>query len=95
MGALAAGIEETAFPDRRGSQVILVPASMERGISARHSMQQPQPAASMRSVRLIVSSIRLALMWDERHDQVLLGWDTKCPFMREEIPGRFSVMPIE
>ena len=20
------------------------------------------------------------------HDQVLLGWDTKCPFMREEIP---------
>ena len=28
----------------------------------------------------------LALMWDEPHDQVLLGWDTKCPFMREEIP---------
>jgi hypothetical protein len=28
----------------------------------------------------------LALMWDEAHDQVLLGWDTKCPFMREEIP---------
>jgi len=24
-------------------------------------------------------------MWDEPHNQVLLGWDTKCPFMREEI----------
>jgi hypothetical protein len=29
----------------------------------------------------------LALMWDEVHEQILLGWDTKCPFMREEIPG--------
>ena len=28
----------------------------------------------------------LALMWDEPHDQVLLGWDTKCPFMREVVP---------
>jgi hypothetical protein len=32
----------------------------------------------------------LALMWDEPHDQVLLGWDTKCPFMREEIPGEIQ-----
>jgi hypothetical protein len=29
-------------------------------------------------------------MWDERHDQVLLGWDTKCPFMREEVPGEIQ-----
>jgi hypothetical protein len=29
-------------------------------------------------------------MWDEAHDQVLLGWDTKCPFMREEIPGEIQ-----
>jgi hypothetical protein len=28
----------------------------------------------------------LALMWDKPHHQVLLGWDTKCPFMREEVP---------
>jgi uncharacterized protein len=32
----------------------------------------------------------LALMWDERHDQVLLGWDTKCPFMRDEIPDEIQ-----
>jgi hypothetical protein len=32
----------------------------------------------------------LALMWNEAQDQVLLGWDTKCPFMREEIPGEIQ-----
>ncbi len=26
-------------------------------------------------------------MWNEDHDQVLLGWDSKCPFMREELPA--------
>jgi hypothetical protein len=25
-------------------------------------------------------------MWDAAQDQVLLGWDTKCPFMREAVP---------
>ena len=28
----------------------------------------------------------LALMWDAAHEQVLLGWDTKCPFMRDTVP---------
>jgi hypothetical protein len=32
----------------------------------------------------------LALMWNEPHDQVLLGWDTKCPFMREEVPAEIQ-----
>jgi uncharacterized protein len=29
----------------------------------------------------------LALMWDQSGQEVVLGWDTKCPFMREE-PSR-------
>jgi hypothetical protein len=32
----------------------------------------------------------LALMWDEAHNQILLGWDTKCPFMRETIPSEIQ-----
>jgi len=84
--ALAGGIEATAFPNRRGSQVILVPASHGEGYLC--------PAFDAANSRCRIYEQRpldcqlypLALMWDEPHGQVLLGWDTKCPFMREEIP---------
>ena len=32
----------------------------------------------------------LALMWDEPHSHIFLGWDTKCPFLREEIPAEIQ-----
>lgn len=84
--ALAGGVEGTAFPNRRGSQVILVPdphgdgyfcPAFDAATSTCHIYEQ-RP--------LDCQLYPLALMWDEAHDQVLLGWDTKCPFMREEIP---------
>jgi hypothetical protein len=25
-------------------------------------------------------------MWDETHDQVVLGWDSKCPFLQDQLP---------
>ena len=28
----------------------------------------------------------LALMWNAAGDRIVLGWDTKCPFMRESVP---------
>jgi hypothetical protein len=31
-----------------------------------------------------------ALMWDKAQKQVLLGWDTKCPFMREAISNAIT-----
>jgi Fe-S-cluster containining protein len=89
-GALAGGIEETAFPDRRGSQVILVPAPDGEGYLC------PAFDAATSTCRIYAQRpldcqlYPLALMWDERQDQVLLGWDTKCPFMREEIPGEIQ-----
>ena len=85
--ALAGGVEGRAFPNRRGSQVILVPESHEDGYLC------PAFDAATSTCRIYEQRpfdcqlYPLALMWDESHEQVLLGWDTKCPFMREEIPG--------
>src|SRR5678815_793118 len=72
-GALARGVEETAFPNRRGSQVILVPEShgeeyrcpmFDAGTSTCRIYEQ-RP--------LDCQLYPLALMWDEPHDQILLG----------------------
>ena len=88
--ALAGGLEETAFPNRQGSQVVLVPASHGDGYLC------PAFDAATSTCRIYEQRpfdcqlYPLALMWNEPHDQVLLGWDTKCPFMREEIPGEIQ-----
>ena len=88
--ALAGGIEGTAFPNRRGSQVILVPDPHGEGYLC------PAFDAATSTCRIYEQRpfdcqlYPLALMWNEPHDQVLLGWDTKCPFMREEIPAEIQ-----
>jgi hypothetical protein len=88
--AQAGGVEETAFPNRRGSQVILVPEPHGEGYLC------PAFDAATSTCRIYEQRpfdcqlYPLALMWDEPHHQVLLGWDTKCPFMREEIPGEIQ-----
>ena len=88
--ALAGGVERAAFPNRRGSQVVLLPDPHGDGYLC--------PAFEAKTSTCRIYDQRpfdcqlypLALMWDESHDQVLLGWDTKCPFMREEVPGKIQ-----
>ena len=84
--ALAGGVEETAFPNRRGSQVILVPDPHGDGYFCPAFDVATSTCHIYEQRPLDCQLYPLALMWDEPHDQVLLGWDTKCPFMREEIP---------
>lgn len=88
--ALDGGVEETAFPNRRGSQVILVPASHGDGYLCPAFDAATSTCRIYEQRPLDCQLYPLALMWDEPHDQVLLGWDTKCPFMREEIPGEIQ-----
>ena len=85
-GALARGVEETAFPNRSGSQVILVPESHGEGYRCPMFDAGTSTCRIYEQRPLDCQLYPLALMWDEPHDQILLGWDTKCPFMREEIP---------
>ena len=84
--ALAAAVEATAFSNRQGSQVTLVPAPHGDGYLCPAFDATTSTCRIYEGRPLDCQLYPLALMWDERHDQVLLGWDSKCPFMREEIP---------
>jgi hypothetical protein len=84
--ALAGGVEGTAFPNRRGSQVILVPTPQGDEFLCPAFDVATSTCRIYEQRPLDCQLYPLALMWDEPHDQILLGWDTKCPFMREEIP---------
>ncbi len=83
--AVTHGVAESFFPDKSGSQVNLVANSIGEGYVC--------PAFDSTSGRCGIYNVRpldcqlypLALMWDASGEEVLLGWDTKCPFMREEL----------
>ncbi len=84
--ALAGGVKETAFPDRRGSQVTLVPAPHGEGYICPAFESATSTCRIYEQRPFDCQLYPLALMWDKPHKQVVLGWDTKCPFMREQIP---------
>ena len=79
--AVAHGVTESFFPDKAGSQVELVKNSVGEGYLC--------PAFDSKSGRCGIYDVRpldcrlypLALMWDASGREVLLGWDSKCPFM--------------
>ena len=85
--AVAHGVPQASFPDTSGSQINLVKNPHGDGYLC--------PAFDSGSGRCGIYNARpldcqlypLALMWDASGQEVLLGWDTKCPFMREE-PSR-------
>jgi uncharacterized protein len=84
--ALAGGIEEKAFPDQRGSQVILVPDTHGEGFHCPAFETATSICRIYEQRPFDCQLYPLALMWNKPYDQVVLGWDTKCPFMREQIP---------
>lgn len=85
--ALAGGVAGIAFHDRRGSQVALVPAPHGEGYLCPAFDDATSQCRIYEQRPLDCQLYPLALMWSEAHNQILLGWDTKCPFMREEVPG--------
>ena len=81
--AIKAGISSVHFPNPAGTQVDLVPNPVDEG----YICPAFDPATShCRIYNVRPLDCRLypfALMWDDMHKQVLLGWDTKCPYMRD------------
>lgn len=81
--AVAHGVPASFFPDQSGSQVDLVKNSIGEGYLC--------PAFDPKLGRCGIYDVRpldcqlypLALMWDATSREVLLGWDSKCPFMRD------------
>lgn len=81
--AVAAGVEASYFSDRNGCQVSLVPNPHGEG----YHCPAFDPATShcrIYDVRPLDCQIYpFAVMWDADRSRAGLGWDTKCPFLRE------------
>jgi uncharacterized protein len=79
--AIDAGMNEQAFPDRSGCQVLVVPDLEGEGFLC------PAFDRSMGTCRIYerrpfdCQLYPLAIMWNAAQDKVVLGWDAKCPFM--------------
>ena len=81
--AIAGGISPDHFPNPAGTQVELVPHPVDEG----YICPAFDPATSHCQIYnarpLDCRLYPFALMWDATHAQVVLGWDTKCPYMRD------------
>lgn len=82
--AVAHGMEASAFPDRRGGKIRLIPHPTGEGFIC--------PAFDVETNRCRIYPVRpldcrlypFAVMRPPHGDEVLLGWDRKCPYLREE-----------
>ena len=87
--AVSRGIDSAAFPDPRGSQIRVVPNPAGEG----YLCSAFDPATSHCRIYerrpLDCQIYPLAVMWSADHRQVVLGWDTKCPFLAGS--SRFEV----
>jgi Fe-S-cluster containining protein len=77
--AIAAGVLPDAFPDHAGSKITLVP------FGDGYRCPAFDPATSQCGIYrfrpLDCQLYPLAVMWDSTHQNVVMGWDTKCPFI--------------
>ncbi|MCP9456235.1 MAG: phosphatidylglycerol lysyltransferase domain-containing protein [Nitrospira sp.] len=88
--AEAAGLSAEYFPDRFGAQITLIKHPKGEGYIC--------PAFDSLSGQCTIYEARpldcrlypLALMWDEAHEEVVLGWDAKCPYMGESVPAAIA-----
>lgn len=81
--AVTAGLAPDLFPTTGGAQIDLVPSPAGEGYVC--------PAFDSATSHCRIYDVRpldcrlypFALMWDAERTHVVLGWDTKCPYMRE------------
>jgi len=85
--AVTHGVTPSSFPDHAGSQIEVVRHPTDEGFLC--------PAFDPTTHHCRIYEVRpldcqlypLALMWNARHDRVVLGWDTLCPFLLEQAGG--------
>lgn len=85
--AMERGLDRRVFPDPKGSRIELVPHPAGHGYVC--------PAFDLATARCRIYDARpldcrlypLALMWSADRNEVVLGWDIKCPFIRERGQG--------
>jgi len=79
--AIARGISPEAFPDHTGSKVAVVP----HGEGYRCPAFQPETGQCgiYEDRPLDCRLYPIAVMWDRTRTDVVMGWDSKCPFIRD------------
>ncbi|WP_447969678.1 YkgJ family cysteine cluster protein [Nitrospira sp. M1] len=79
--AVKGGVDSTFFPNREGCQVDVVPHPSGDGYLC-PAFDPETSHCRIYNVRPLDCQIYpFVLMWDQQHESVLLGWDTKCPFL--------------
>lgn len=81
------GIADSFFPNPNGCQVEVVPHPTGDGYLC--------PAFDPETFRCRIYEVRpldcqiypFVVMWDQKHQTVLIGWDSKCPFVINQISG--------
>ena len=86
--AIARGISPDAFPDHAGSKVRVRPyrdgfiCPAFEPTTGRCGIYENRP--------LDCRLYPIAVMWDQTHAEVLMGWDSKCPFIRDNLDSAES-----
>ena len=88
--AVASGVDPSAFSRSTGGQIKLVKDPDGEGYLCPAFDQPTNRCRIYESRPLDCQLYPLALMWDAAHQQVWLGWDTKCPFMRDTVPSAIA-----
>jgi Fe-S-cluster containining protein len=84
--AVEHGLNAGAFPDAAGSQVALVPDAGGEGFRC-PALGETGACRVYDHRPLDCQLYPLALMWDADYRAVVLGWDSKCPYLAGELPG--------
>jgi len=91
--AVARGISPGAFPDHAGSKVAVVP----QGEGYRCPAFDPQTGhcGIYEDRPLDCRLYPVAVMWDHVRSAVVMGWDSKCPFIRDNLDSPESRAYVE
>lgn len=93
--AISRGIDPTYFPDLGGCQVELVSSPTGEGYICPCFDPHTSQCRIYEQRPIDCQIYPLAVMWSVDETQVLLGWDTKCPFLQtSEGRGGVPLLPL-
>ena len=94
LAAVASGMSADAFPDQAGSKVAVVPNG-EEGYRCPAFDPQTGQCGIYEARPLDCRLYPVAVMWDQAHSAVVMGWDSKCPFIRDNLDSPESRAYVE